>query len=109
MHHQSNLSDRLLRSFRRIGQKEQNGEKKNVIIDHDIVRQLSGYARDKKLFKDSPAENIPCLVIYPKESEAENPFKDKPLESFLEKEDNQYWNFYRVAVPLPVLQTPQGN
>ena len=81
----------------------------NGSLDSDIVRQLSGYARDRKLFKDRPAENIPCLVIYPKESEAENPFKDKPLESFLEKEDNQYWNFYRVAVPLPMLQTPQGN
>jgi len=72
-------------------------------LDTYIVRQLSGYSRDKWIFPTQPESNIPCVIIYPVEGEEENPFKNKPLEEFLKTEDRCLWNFHRVAVPLPVL------
>ena len=76
-------------------------------IDAYIARQLSGYCRDKRIFSTKPEMNVPCVVIYPKEGEPENPFKNKRLEDFLKEEDLCLWNFHRVAVPLPTLQAPQ--
>ena len=70
-------------------------------LDTYIVRQLSGYSRDKWVFPTKPESNIPCVVIYPVEGEEENPFKNKPLEAFLSTEDRCIWNFHRIAVPLP--------
>ncbi|MGI6717766.1 MAG: 5-methylcytosine restriction system specificity protein McrC [Bacteroidales bacterium] len=78
-------------------------EKTENYINVDIVRQLSGYSRDRKLFDIPPSKMIPCIIIYPKEGEPQNPFKNIPLEQLIKKEDNQYWKFYRVAVPLPTL------
>lgn len=82
-------------------------------LDTDIVRQLAGYARDRRLFSEAPTvpipcptAPIPCLVIYPTTEEAEpNPFAAHPLEDFLcpEREDKDLWSFYRLAVPLPTL------
>lgn len=75
-------------------------------LDMDIVRQLAGYARDRRLFSEAPTAPIPCLVIYPTTEEAEpNPFAAHPLEDFLcpEREDKDIWGFYRLAVPLPTL------
>lgn len=72
----------------------------------DIARQLAGYARDRRLFREAPTAPIPCLVIYPTTEEAEqNPFAAHPLEDFLcpEREDKDIWGFYRLAVPLPTL------
>jgi len=76
-------------------------------IKVDIVRQLCGYARDTTLFTTKPTENIPCIVIYPKEGESINlnPFMEKSIEELMIKE-NEYgniWEFYRIAVPLPIL------
>lgn len=76
-------------------------------IDAYIARQLSGYCRDKRIFSTKPETNVPCVVIYPKEGEPENPFKNKRLEDFLKEEDRCLWNFHRVAVPLPTLRAPQ--
>lgn len=73
-------------------------------IDTYIVRQLSGYSRDKWIFPAKPEVNIPCVIIYPVEGEVENPFKGKLLEDFLNTEDRSIWNFYRIAVPLPILK-----
>ena len=73
-------------------------------FDTYIVRQLSGYSRDKKLFRLQPDTNIPCVIIYPVEDKEENPFKGKPLEDFLKEEDSKLWNFYRIPVPLPLLE-----
>ena len=70
-------------------------------LDTYIVRQLSGYSRDKWVFPTKPESNIPCVVIYPVEGEEENPFTNKPLEAFLSTEDRCIWNFHRIAVPLP--------
>ena len=82
-------------------------------LDTDIVRQLAGYARDRKLFDKAPTKPIPCptaaipcLVIYPTTEEAEpNPFAAHPLEDFLcpERAYKDLWDFYRLAVPLPTL------
>ena len=71
-----------------------------------IIRQLSGYARDRKLFKDPIKEPIPCLVIYPEEGAERNPFRDKPLRELLHEieEEKSAWGFYRLAVPLPTLR-----
>ena len=84
-------------------------------LDKDIVRQLAGYARDRRLFSEAPTvpipcptAPIPCLVIYPTTEEAEpNPFAAHPLEDFLcpEREDKDIWGFYRLAVPLPTLSS----
>ena len=76
-------------------------------IDTDIVRQLSGYSRDKWIYPTQPDVHIPCVIIYPIEGEEENPFKDKPLEDFLKKDDRHLWNFHRIAVPLPMLNENQ--
>lgn len=75
-------------------------------ISSDIIRQLSGYARDRKLFKDPITEPIPCLVIYPEEGAERNPFRDKPLRELLLEieEEKSVWGFYRLAVPLPTLR-----
>ena len=75
-------------------------------ISSDIIRQLSGYARDRKLFKDPITEPIPCLVIYPEEGTERNPFRDKPLRELLLEieEEKSVWGFYRLAVPLPTLR-----
>ena len=72
-------------------------------LDTYIVRQLSGYSRDKWIFPTKPESNIPCVIIYPVEGKEENPFKNKQLEDFLNVEDRCLWNFHRIAVPLPVL------
>ena len=70
-------------------------------IDTYIVRQLSGYSRDKWVFPTKPESNVPCVVIYPIEGEEENPFKSRPLEAFLSIEDHNIWDFHKIAVPLP--------
>ena len=43
------------------------------------------------------------LNTFPVEGEEENPFKSMPLEDILLEEDSCLWNFYRIAVPLPLL------
>lgn len=72
-------------------------------IDTYIVRQLSGYSRDKWIFPTKPDANVPCVIIYPTEGEMENPFMGKRIEDFLTNEDRCLWNFHRIAVPLPIL------
>lgn len=79
-------------------------------LEHDnfdtyIVRQLSGYSRDKRIFPTKSETDIPCVIIYPTEGEIENPFKGKQLEDFLKYENRCFWNFHKIAVPLPTLNT----
>ena len=75
----------------------------NERLDTYIVRQLSGYCRDKWIFRTQPEANVHCVIIYPVEDKVLNPFKGKRLEDFLNNEDCFFWNFHRIAVPLPVL------
>lgn len=74
-------------------------------IDTYIIRQLSGYARDRGLFPIRINEIIPCLIIYPEEGKLENPFKGKSIAELLQSEEKSSWNVYRLAVPLPMLHT----
>ena len=73
-------------------------------VDTYIVRQLSGYSRDKWIFSTKPESNVPCVVIYPIEGKEENPFKNRQLEDFLSTEDRCVWDFHRIAVPLPQIK-----
>lgn len=83
-------------------------------VKTEIIRQLSGYARDRGLFADAPAALVPCLVLYPRAdnlgqaSQETNPFIGKSLETLLEEAEGEQaaWGFYRLAVPLPTI-TPQ--
>ena len=81
-------------------------DKDKTKISPYIIRQLSGYARDRKLFEDPITKPIPCLVIYPEEGSEGNPFRDKPLRKLLDEieEEKSAWGFYRLAVPLPTLR-----
>lgn len=72
-------------------------------LDTSIVRQLSGYSRDKKLFPSCPDSIIPCVVFYPSEGAVENPFKGKPIDALLSEAEDNLWNFYKIPVPVPVL------
>lgn len=77
-------------------------------INSYIIRQLSGYARDRKLFNELPSKPIRCLGIYPELGKAENPFLGKTIEELLLKEEETAWGFYRFAVPLPTLGEGHG-
>ena len=73
-------------------------------IDVDIVRQLSGYARDSKVIEALGAKHdsvIPCVVIYPVEGKEENPFKNNSIDSFLRSSESGLNEFYKIQVPLP--------
>ena len=77
-------------------------------INSYIIRQLSGYARDRKLFNELPSKPIRCLVIYPKLGKAENPFLGKAIKELHLEEEETAWRFYRFAVPLPTLEEGHG-
>ena len=47
-------------------------------------------------------------MIYPKLGKAENPFLSKAIEELLREKEEEAWNFYRFAVPLPTLEEGQG-
>lgn len=78
---------------------------KKTKIDSYIIRQLSGYARDREIFKERPEEPVRCLVIYPEEGQVENPFLGRAIGELLQTEEEAAWGFYRLAVPLPLLTT----
>ena len=79
-------------------------------ISYDIERQLSGYARDRKILKklgvsdeEMDKANIPCVVIYPEASKTkENPFKGHSIKDLLVSE-SYYSNFYTITLPLPII------
>ena len=77
---------------------------KKTKIDSDIIRQLSGYARDREIFKKCPEKPVRCLVIYPEEGQVENPFLGRAIDELLQTEESGVWGFYRLAVPLPLLE-----
>lgn len=79
-------------------------------IDKYIIRQLSGYGRDKLIlnelgFKDfKKAPTIPCIILYPSEkSGTSNPFKSD-LELIEKVEVDGIIEFYKIAVPVPIIQ-----
>ena len=75
-------------------------------VNHDNVRQLSGYARNKqirrKLMGDlNETEILPCMIIFPAadgiEFFSKNLLLDEPCE-----EIETYLNFYKLGIRLPI-------
>ena len=71
-------------------------------IGSDIVRQLSGYARDKQIVGDRTNETVPCAIIYPNTGAEENPFSGHSLSQLLVNEEPGLIKFYKIGVPLPM-------
>ncbi len=70
-------------------------------LNHQDMRQVSGYARLKSVYKDlgkSENEMIDCLIIYP---DQENGLDN--LTEFAFEEIPQYVNIYKIGVKLPVV------
>jgi 5-methylcytosine-specific restriction enzyme subunit McrC len=69
--------------------------------DIDDIRQISGYARDKKVvdeLKSEPSKVIDCLIIYPQTyggTDSNFNLEDNPIKQFV--------NFYKMAVKLPLI------
>lgn len=83
-------------------------------LDNYVVRQLSGYSRDIKILKrlgyaditeESPVPDVPCVIIYPTEGhEVNNPFMTVMLKELcLEHRIKRLSQFYKIAIPLPVV------
>lgn len=73
--------------------------------DIDNVRQLSGYARDKKAFSTlGVKENviIDCIIIYPLNEQNSNLDFKINLEIF--EEVGSFVNFKKIGVPIPVIK-----
>ncbi len=78
----------------------------NIIED---IRQLSGYARDKRIRKKLPFITseaiIPCVIIYPQKMEAD----DKEIDVFLPSKNildqctaiSSFEKFYKIGVKMP--------
>ena len=70
---------------------------------NEDIRQVSGYARLKKVYDDlnkKQGEVIDCLIIHPDQNGFENllevNFKEKPID--------HYYDVYKVGVKLPVVE-----
>ncbi|MFK7032765.1 5-methylcytosine restriction system specificity protein McrC [Flavobacterium oreochromis] len=75
-------------------------------ISIDDIRQVSGYARMKSIYKALGMENkhnevIDCLIIY---SDQESNRKDFVKDKFLYEPEDDYVNFYKIGIALPVLK-----
>lgn len=83
----------------------QNNDQRNDRYNSDDIRQIAGYARDKKIlqclgYSDDEMQNIvvDCLIIYPDQYADENlpeSLKEQPIEQFIK--------FYKLPVKLPTL------
>ena len=79
-----------------------NSDWKRHSIAKDI-RQLSGYSRDKKITQNfNLSENnklFDCVIIYPNKMNKSN-FNQRFLK---EKEINEFYNFYKIGIKLPLI------
>lgn len=83
----------------------QNNDQHHDRYNSDDIRQVAGYARDKKILKclgynHEEMQNIvvDCLIIYPDQDASENLpeyLKAQPIDQFIK--------FYKIAVKLPTL------
>jgi 5-methylcytosine-specific restriction enzyme subunit McrC len=72
--------------------------------DKDDIRQLSGYARMQSVYhflKKPKNEVIDCLIIYP---DPENGYKSLKEVCLKETSIEQFVNFYKVPVSLPLIK-----
>ncbi len=73
-------------------------------INHQDIRQLSGYSRLEKVYKDLKLDCnkvIDCLIIYPDLNNGIEP-KDLNLKEIDFPKIVQYKNFYKLGVKLPL-------
>jgi 5-methylcytosine-specific restriction enzyme subunit McrC len=71
-------------------------------VSTEDIRQISGYARLKKIYKFLEFEEdkiIDCLVIYSNQSANRKDFKD---DNFNIEEEKEYNRFYKIGIELPV-------
>lgn len=71
-------------------------------VSTEDIRQISGYARLKKIYKFLEFEEdkiIDCLVIYSNQNANRKDFKD---ENFNIEEEKEYNRFYKIGIELPV-------
>ncbi len=76
---------------------------KNNKISVDDIRQISGYARIKKIYKylDIKEENtIDCLVIYSNQFANRIDFKG---DNFNFEEESDYNRFFKIGIELPLI------
>lgn len=85
----------------------------NEPLDTYVIRQLSGYGRDLAILKrlgydgiteESPTPSIPCVIIYPEESDkVKNPFKGKRLSELCTNRVRRLSQFYKISIPIPII------
>lgn len=71
-------------------------------VSTEDIRQISGYARLKKIYKFLEFEEdkiIDCLVVYSNQSANRKDFKD---ENFNIEEEKEYNRFFKIGIELPV-------
>ena len=84
------------------------------------IREISGYARDRKILKCLGAnyDEVKCVIIYPQreilqQEENDDPIDDCKETANFEKGDllpqcseiKWFRNFYKISVPLPTQKT----
>lgn len=85
----------------------------NAALDNNVVRQLSGYARDLLVLRHlgydgigeaSPTPQVPCVIIYPEEGDGVcNPFKRCALSGLCSTPVRNLSMFYKICVPVPTV------
>lgn len=80
-------------------------------IDNYIIRQLSGYGRDKQILSELGYDDfdkttlVPCIVLYPTDEIKEpNPFKSVELKAIEKEPVEGILEFYKIAIPIPVIK-----
>jgi 5-methylcytosine-specific restriction enzyme subunit McrC len=71
-------------------------------INTEDIRQISGYARLKKVYEFLEFENdkiIDCLVIYSNQMANRKDFKGNNFEI---EEEKEYNRFFKIGIELPV-------
>ena len=74
-------------------------------INKEDFRQISGYARLKKVYKSLDKnldENIECLIIYPDLDKTDNDLSD--LTS-VQNSIKKYVGFYKMGIQIPLIQS----
>ncbi len=85
---------------------------KSGSLDNYVVRQLSGYSRDVSILRSlgydviesSPTPSVPCIIIYPNGTGvSQNPFLGKSLMKLCTKNVRNLSQFYKIAIPIPII------
>lgn len=79
-------------------------------ISKEDIRQVSGYARMKSIYKELQMENnhdqvIDCLIIY---SDQKADRKDFVNDGFEFEAENNYVKFFKIGIELPIVKTKEN-